>query len=726
MAKNSELKTHPMKSIVDAWLEKIKLALEVRHEKFGKYAEEISRFYDGPHDFMWQNDYAKGRGGFLDKESGVLPTFRVTINEVFEAVALFGPALYHKNPNVLVSPLLPAEIAPEALGIDPNDPYGMQEYQMLAMEEQKELRVKEACAAVKSQYINWVQQETDKKTHARRTIQESIVTGLGYLETTIYQPPSSNLVMPRSTYVSWYDVVIDPDASYWEDVQWIAIRRDAPVNKTEERFGYEAGELRGHMQSFESQASKRGRKEARENRKGKSFDLTEYWEVFSKNGFGDRLNDAGTIPRHHNYDYSVLGDNCWIAVAKDIPFPLNCPTTSLLEEDAEALFDRVQWPVPFWYDIEAWPISRLTFYEKENCVWPISMFKPAIGEMRFINWCMSFLADKVAASCTTYVGMMKAAGAQIQKQIGDKNTPFTVIEIAEALGIKNINEAISFIQAPNFPGDIWKMLAEVGQRIKEKTGVTELLHGLTSRSMRSAAEANIKNERVSVRPDDMAARTEDFLSEVAVREIQAAGWFCTPEHVQPVVGRMGAMVWQNYVMTGDPEDVVRNYTYRVEAGSTRKPNKDTKIQQLNELAQFAGQVFAEQVAMGNVEQFNAFMREWCRNADIDHRAFMIQPPQVQGPSPEEQKAQAEMQKMQAEMAAKQSEFTLEVAKMREEFVIERERLGLDKEKHEQELKFASEKHKADMKHDEAKARQDIEIGRSKAKAAAKPKPAARK
>jgi hypothetical protein len=685
-----DLRAHPMRQTCEAWLAKIKLALEVRNEKFGKYAEEISKFYDGPHDFMWKDAYASGPGGFIDKNAN-LPTFRVTINNVFAGIALFVPALYHKNPNILVSPILAANISPEALGIDPNDPYGMQQYQMLAMQEQQQARVKEACAAVKSQYINWVQAETDKKAHSRRAITEALLTGLGYLETTIFQPPASQIVMPRSTYVSWCDVVVDPDAAYWEDVQWIAILRRRPVNKTEDRFGAEQGTYKGHIQSFESQTTARGKKEAKQNRKGKSFDIIEYWEVFSKNGFGDKLADdgldGGRVQKIQKYDYSMLGDYCWLAVAQDIPYPLNCPSEILLQEDAqEAMFDRVQWPVPFWQDQDGWPVSRLTFYDKENEVWPISLFKSSIGEIRFINWCMSFLADKVAATCTTYVGIMKSAGATIQKQLNGNNAPFTVIEVAEALG-KNLNEIVTFLQAPNFPDAIWKMLAEVAQQIDKKTGVTELSHGMTPRSMRSATEASIKNERISVRPDDMASRTEDWLSEVAVREIQTARWFCEAKDVEPVLGQMGAIVWQNYVMSNDPDKVVRDFNYHVEAGSTRKPNKETKIAQLTELGQAAAGVIQGFAQQGMVEPYNAWITELAKAMDIDPAPFIVQLPEQNGPSPEEQQMQAEMalkeQEAQVDMQLAMAKLQMEMQKMQAE-------LGMEQQAQDQELEHAKQ------------------------------------
>jgi hypothetical protein len=712
MAKNAELSSHPMRQICDAWLAKIEQALKVRHDKFGQYAEEAEKFFNGNHDWMWADSYARGGGGFLDKEGGVLPNFRITVNKLFEAVALYGPSLYHQNPNIQVSPTLPSPVPPSALGIDPADPYGMQEYQMLVAQEQYEQELKVTCAGLKERYLNWLQLENDKKAHSRKAIGETIVAGLSYLETSIYQPDGSSIKFPRSTYLSWEDVVVDPDASYWEDVQWIAIRRCRPVNLTEERFGLERGDLKGHMQSYAQQSTKKGKKEAKQGRKGQSFDLIEYWEVYSKNGFGDLLHDGSEIPKQHQFDYSVFGKYCHLAVSKGIPFPLNCPTSVLLEDDAMAMYERVQWPIPFWLDQDGWPITRFSFYDDPHCIWPISLFKPAIGELRFINWCLSFLADKVASSCTTYVGIMKSAGATIQKQINGQMTPFTVIEIAEALNMK-LSEMVTFLQSPDFPESIWRMVAEVLELIDRRTGLSELLYGMTATSMRSATEANVKNQNLAIRPDDMASSVENSLSEVAVREMQAARWFVEPQDVEPVLGQMGAMVWQNYILTQDADQVVRCFDYRIEAGSARKPNKATKIAQLNEMGQTIGQVLAQFATEGAVGPFNAYVTELAKAHDMDPSPFLLPEPDPNQPSPEEQQ-------LQMEMAIEVQRLQLAVQEMQA-------KLDMERESQEQELKHEEAMHALDVK--EKKESLALKKAESKAKqqatkTAAKQKPKA--
>ena len=714
-----------MANICAAWHSKIELALKVREELFGQYAKEATNFYDGPANFMW-----KDTKGFLDK-GGMLPTFRIQVNKIFEAVALFGPSLYAQNPNAMVEAILPPEVPPEAFGINPQavmqgDPesiYAMQWYTEIAQQEAMKHTQRKACAAVKSSYLNWLQQETDKKTESRRMLTEALVAGVGYLETVMHRPPGSNIKFPRSRYLSWNDVVFDPDASYYEDVQWMGIRRYQPVNLADERWGYERGYLKGHYQSYESQPSKTAKKEAHANRDGKSFDLIEYWEVYSKNGFGDLLFDGATnqgadLQKLQAFDYSPLGKFCYIVVAKNVQHPLNVPSEVLLSGDPEELLQRTQWPIPFWNDDGGWPISRLGFYEKPNCIWPISIFKAAIGELRFVNWCLSFLADKVAASCTTYVGILKAAGEDIRKQIENKTGPFTIIEISQTLDMP-LDKLISFLQSPNFSMDIWNMLAQVLDLIDKRTGLTELIYGLTGASMRSAAEANIKNANVAVRPDDMASRTEDCLSEVQIREMQAARWHCEPQDVAPAVGQLGAMLWQNYVMTGDVDEVVRGFNYRIEAGSARKPNKANRISQLNEFGQFSLKVFAEMAVAGNVGPWNSYVADWCKANDLDPSGYLLPEPDPNQPDPEQQKVQAEME-------LKVAELQMDMQKMQAELGFKQAELDMEMRHEERRMMLEEEQHQAEMEQDKEEAKVKLQVtkqvGAAKAKQAAKPKP----
>jgi hypothetical protein len=709
--------SHPMNAICAQWMQKIKDAKKQKEERFGKYATEAMKFFDGAHDWMWKGEYAKAPGGFLDKEvQGAMPNFRMTVNRVFEAVALFGPVLYHRNPRLMVSPRVPPVITPEAIGLDPSNPQHGQYWQEYLMEQKEESETKRSHASLKEHYLNWLQHETDKKSQVRLAINEAIIKGMSLLWTEMYQPKGSRFRYPKSYYVSVDDLVLDPDAEYWEDIQWIARKVVHPVWQVERIFGLE-GKVKGTLESLGSQGATyaRGRtKSSGEKRKGKTFDLLEYWQVFSKAGFGDRLTDRDGRDNKNTYDWAQLGDFCYLAISEDIPFPLNLPSESLEKDDFETVFSKVQWPIPYWTD-GGWPFSRLHFYDKPKEVWPISLIKPAIGELRFVNWCMSFLADKVAAASTTYVAIAKAAGAEIQDQIKSGLGPYTHIEISEIFG-RSVKDVVSFLDAPTFNVEIWNMVRQVLDMIDKRTGLTELVYGLSGPTqMRSATEAEVRSNNVSVRPDEMSSRVEDWLSQCAMKEIEAAEWILSGEEVEPVLGKMGAHIWDNQIRTQDFENTIRDFDYRVEAGTARKPNKVNKVRQLNEFAQIAMPTLQQFAMQGMMEPYNALIEDWAKANDLDASRYKVQPPppppQKQGPSPEEIEAQMKQQEMQMEMQLKQmdmqekqmdmqmkqSESQMRQSDLQSDSVAHQQEVQQDAEKHDQEIKQADEKHQLEMK-----------------------------
>jgi len=584
------------------------------------------QFYDGAHDFMWQGKYSRGEGGFLDKDSagsGLLPGFRMTVNRPFEAVALFGPALIHKYPVATVTAAEPPQISPEALDLDLSQQQSVMAYRGYLAQTQYQHESDKSVASVMEHYLNWLQIEGNKKMHSRRGITESIVKGYGLLYTELYQPHGSEISYPLSRHLSVDDLTKDPDAEYEEDVQWIAIRHIEPINIAESKFGLKPKSLRGHIESSQGQAKRRSRGKRSPVVKN-SYDLLEYWEVYSKNGFGQRLKSTNKSKAKTPFDFSIFGDFTRIVVARGIPFPLNMPPESL-SEPQEDLFMRSQWPIPYWTDEglgNGWPISDLFFYDKPRSVWPISMVKPAIGELRFVNWCMSFLADKVAASSTTYVGVLKQAGAEIQNQVKGSSAPFKVVEIADAFG-KSISDVISFIQAPTFSIDIWRMVSEVMEQIDKRMGLTELIYGLTGSQIRSATEADIKDQNISIRPEDMAEKTEDWLSTSLMKEMQAAVWLLQPKDLAPVIGPAATAVWQTKIASRDFDSVVRDFKYRIQAGSARKPNRMMRIKSIREFGQAAMPAIQAFAMQGFTGPWNAYMHDLAKAIDIDAGDYLL-------------------------------------------------------------------------------------------------------
>lgn len=643
---------YPLQPIVDRWRRVFASARKDRKKKFDVYADEAMSFYDGPVNHMWSSlrkQKSGGHDGFLAPDVQ-LPNFEMSVNRLFEAVSMFGPTLYHQNPVIAVTPKTVPDISietfysanPEAMQILEqaqavqagvvNDPYIAQTLQQLYQFYNQSQEIDRKAEGVDRDHShvlekisNYIQQEGSKQDEARMAITEAIITGLGIVEVTMEQPPGGGPKMARSRYRSNKDLLVDPDASYWRDVTWIALRSIQPANLVEKKFGLPPGSLKGKYAKLSaSESADRGRKRNGDgSTAGVSHDLVEYYEVYSKNGCGNNLklqekdkNIAGL---------EMFGDYCYLAICEQCPYPLNLSPAVLESGDTQQILDKVSWEVPYWDDYWSdggWPICRLSFHNKPGEVWPISMVKPCIGELKFVNWCMSFIADKVAAGSKIYVGCMKQAAENIRTQLTSGSGPFSLIEL-EMISGKSLNEVISFLQAPNFSIDIWNMVAQVNEAIDKRLGLTELMYGQSSRQMRSAAEAQYRQQNVNIRPDDMASKVEDWLSLTAVREIQAMRFLAEYEDVQPIVGETAARVFAEQILTDDVSRITRDFSYRVEAGTSRKPNKDAKIAQLADVGQYILPVIQQAMMSGVTRPYNAYMTALGRAMDMEVDEFLL-------------------------------------------------------------------------------------------------------
>ena len=69
--------------------------------------------------------------------------------------------------------------------------------------------------------------------------------------------------------------------------------------------------------------------------------------------------------------------------------------------------------------------------------------------------------------------------------------------------------------------------------------------------------------------------------------------------------------------------MTREFSFRVAAGTARKPNKDTRIAQMTDMAQYVIPAAQQAMTMGVFTPFNAFMEDLGRAMDIDPARYMI-------------------------------------------------------------------------------------------------------
>jgi hypothetical protein len=631
MPKPSLPESNPLRQLVRTWSKKFEAALKYK-KPFADDAKEAALFFDGDHNWMWKDAYARGEKGY--NSSIAPPAFRMQVNKVFELIEIFGAVIYHRNPVRTVTLYQQPDLPADAYGL-PAD------MAMLTPEQTQLLGVAQADAQGRSSrdvarqllesYLNYTPNELDLKRQAKKFVNEALMKGMGVLWPELIEIDGSG-VEPVRMVGSFYDTVdnllIDPDFDNMDDMLWCARRCVRPLEEVALEYQIPEDDLARHL---DGNTEIKADNEPRNTRKksGQTQRLVTYYKVWSKCGAGDRFKDA---PKESRGLFDSIGKYCYLVICEGVDYPLNLPPSVMQEEiDPEtgipqSLMLRMSWPVPYFVDPGGWPFVPLAFHPKPGYAWPISHIKPAVAELRMLNWGMSFLASRIATSCETIIAVQKAADQEFKDQLlAPSEGGFKIIELAELLG-RRVEDVLSTFQMPQVTKDLWDILTAVADQFAQRTGLTELAYGYTRSQFRSAAEATIKQENVSVRPDNMANDLEDAMSTLARREALAARWLLEPKDVAPVLGPMGAIAWEQHVAKRDLVSLTRDFLFRVEAGSARKPNKASRVEQMTLAIQTLGPILAPLATGGVVEPFNALMRDWAMSLDIDATPYLIPAP----------------------------------------------------------------------------------------------------
>lgn len=655
-----EILTNPhyefMRPVVTGWLKKLEAAHSSR-KKWKELADECMMFYSKSAAAMWDPQYSKKFW------KGVkAPRFRITINKAFEFVAVFGPNLMWEVPHRTVEPkrkIVPPELIPQ-------DPMFQQMYQQLQPMQQQFEQQHAITAHLMQEWLNYTPREQPGgglQGHSELALVDAMIKGRGVLAIRPYQFSGSGRMLTGAFREDPDNLLIDPDFKSLADAKWIAIKHIDPYYEVERKFQLPNNSLKNKA-SLESawhfgeiETADGGR--AMHRAKGLTNDLVVWYEVYSKTGAGARMTGMEEPVKEHLE--RVAGDYAYLAICANVPYPLNCPAEAFRSGGPdgrgatdEEIREKFSWPVPIWAD-DDWPIKCLDFYPDTESAWPIPPLAPAMGELKFLNFLIPWLANRIYSSSRDFWAV---AGPHVEhyKKYLTEGEDQTIIP--SPVTVDDVRKAVTILQQPETRLDAWRIVELVSELFDKRTGLTEFAYGRNEGGTqnRTAEETQAKARAVGVRPEHMQKKVVAWQSEVATTEAFVTRWFVTAEDVQPLLGPAGAFLWQQFIETTDVELVVRQMEYTISAASIRRPNRERDIANFQQvMGMFAPVMQAYGQMTGNYGPFNYMMGKWAEYHDTDLDGAMIPPPEPPPPDPQ---MEMEMQKAQMELQGKQMDVQL--------------------------------------------------------------------
>lgn len=667
-----------LKKLAKVWWELIKAADEAK-SVFKDRREQCLAFFAGPVGKVWEDPFQKK---FFGK---VIPSdFQISINKAFELVALFGPVLYNRNPVRSVNPYDPIMLEPEAFG----DPML---YQALVAQQQQEYAANRMRCDVLERYLNYTPQEQPEgglRQAAEDGITEALVTGMGLLWPESYRMPGSDRTLTGCFYDTNENLVVDPDSRRMDfgKAKWVARRHVQPYWEVERRFNLPEGSLKkkAQHQSSEARASEETRQlKNRDRQRRYTFDAIEWWEVFSIGGIGGRL--SGMDPNLRVRFDEVVGDYAYLAIASSVEWPLNCPSDVFETATVDEIRQRFQWPVPYWQD-RRWPFAQLAFYRNPDEAWPISPLAPGLGELMLLNLIFSRMACQVYEGTRLFIALAESHKEELEKALRNSRKDIVTFGVHDKR--LPIDKLVSFLQYPGIHLDLWKMASALMELFDKRVGLTELWYATSPTQSRTAADIQAKQEKAAIRPDHMAQKVEQWLSEVGAMEKLCAYWSgVRGQDVLPLVGTVGAQVWDGLFADADPEIIAREMQCEVVAGTAKKRNQQLELANIGQLyAPLSQMLTAYATATGDTRPLNTLNTKAFEAMNFDGQGLemgpWMPPPPPPGSDPEELAAEAEEMRKQesheAELERKDEAHDMAMAQGAQKLRLEAAKAALQK------------------------------------------------
>jgi len=392
-------------------------------------------------------------------------------------------------------------------------------------------------------------------------------------------PQTTMMVVEDQPFVeriSPFDIFVDPEATCLEDAKWIAQRIVRPLE--------------------EAQADKRYKASVRKNLSADSL-LYPMYAVTSRQQQEEYLD---TEERCVVYEYYDILEN----------------TLSVLPQSGDQfLIDPIVMPYAYGQ-----PFVMMRNYDVPDFFYPMGDLEALESLQLELDKTRSQMMNARKRYARKYLYHERSFGPEGREALESDQDGRLVPVVDENKPL--IETVVPMPQTPLSP-EIYNMSEIVEGDINTVSGVSEYARGQMPEIRRTATEASIIADAGNARAADKLATVELAIAQIGRRVIQLMQQFMTGEQMAQVADKGGSL----FVPYGR-DDIVGEYDFSVEAGSTQPMNDTIRKQQavslLNAMAPLVGTVI-DPAALAKHVLVNGFGIK-----DPDKFMMQQQPQQVPG------------------------------------------------------------------------------------------------
>lgn len=398
--------------------------------------------------------------------------------------------------------------------------------------------------------------------------------------------------------VSPFNMYVNAEATCWQDVRWVAQRIIMSLEDAQDNKHYSPS--------------------ARKKLKARAFLDASWLTQEDKERYSDQTSRV-IVWEHYDLRAGTLcifadGSDEYLVSPMKIPFSFGCPFIPLLN---------------FTVPDQFLPIGDL------------EMIIPMNDEL---NKLRSQIMNYRKKAARKYLYRDQAFDPRARALLASDEDNVAV----PVLGDGPLMDQIIPMPITQLPPEIFQYSDFIKTDMYEVSGVSEYQRGGGGDVRRTATEAALINNATNARSAEKLSIVEHFIQNIARKLLQVGQQFLTGDQVARVVGRDGQQMWVPY----EADDILGEYDFKCEAGSTQPIDENTRRQNAIGLMQTMAP-FMQMGVLNPIELARHVLREGfgVRNPE----KFMM--PQAQEMLAMQQQAQAQQlqqQTMQGQAATDQA------------------------------------------------------------------------